>query len=300
MRIRIEAPSSPFPVEKLNTGVARLREAGHVVDDAPALRALEHGRHAYLTTDDEERRRSLREAISSDVDVVWLARGGYGLTRIVSRLDVPSKSPLVIGFSDATALFAAQPELRAVHGPLATTIGFEPQWTFDHALAVLERRAKGAAFDVHVDDNPRHGDVDVEGPLFAANLCVLAAVCGTPAMPSLEGSILVLEEVGERPYRIDRMLTQLKEAGAFADVRAVIAGHLTGCAEPAAGSGAASGKRDPAPAPLDVFRERIRSTGVPFAHSLAVGHEAPNIALPIGARARLAGGKLTLLEDVRR
>lgn len=293
MRIRIEAPSSPFPVEKLNAGVARLREAGHVVDDAPAMRALEQGRHAYLTTDDEERRRSLQEAITSDVDVVWLARGGYGLTRIVSRLDVPPRAPLVIGFSDATALFAAQPELRSVHGPLATTIGAEPQWTFDHTLAVLERRAKGASFDV-VDD----ANLDVEGPLFVANLCVLSALCGTPAMPSLEGVILVLEEVGERPYRIDRMLTQLKEAGAFADVRAVIAGHLTGCAEPA--SPTASGKRDAAPAPLDVFRERVRSTGVPFAHGLAVGHEAPNIALPIGARARLAGGKLTLLEDVRR
>ncbi len=294
MRIRIEAPSSPFPVEKLSAGVARLREAGHVVDDAPAMRALELGRHAYLTTDDEERRRSLQEAITSDVDVVWLARGGYGLTRIVSRLDAPPRAPVIIGFSDATALFAAQPELRAVHGPLATTIGFEPQDMFDHTIAVLERRAKGASFGITHEDT----DLDVEGPLFAANLCVLSALCGTPAMPSLEGVILVLEEVGERPYRIDRMLTQLKEAGAFADVRAVIAGHLTNCSEPESPS--ASNKRDAAPAPLDVFRERIRSTGVPFAHGITVGHEAPNIALPIGARARLAGGKLTLLEDIRR
>lgn len=298
MRIRIEAPSSPFPVEKLSAGVARLREAGHVVDDGPALRALELGRHAYLTTDDEERRRSLQEALTSDVDVVWLARGGYGLTRIVSRLDVPARAPILIGFSDATALFAAQPALRAVHGPLATTIGAEPQWTFDHTIAVLERRARGATFDVAVDTA---ADLDVEGPLFAANLCVLSALCGTPAMPSLEGVILVLEEVGERPYRIDRMLTQLKEAGAFADVRAVIVGHLTGCTEPApTTTPSGAGRREQAPLPLDVFRERIESTGIPLAHTLAVGHEAPNIALPIGARARLAGGKLTLLEDVRR
>jgi muramoyltetrapeptide carboxypeptidase len=299
MRIRIEAPSSPFPVEKLSAGVARLRAAGHVVDDAPALKALAEGRHAYLTIDDDERRRSLEQALASDVDVVWLARGGYGLTRIVSRLNVPPRSPLVIGFSDATALFAALPELRCVHGPLATTIGAEPQWTFDHTLAVLERRAKGAAFDVALE--PRDADLDVDGPLFVANLCVLAALCGTPAMPSLEGVILVLEEVGERPYRIDRMLTQLKEAGAFAGVRAVVAGHLTNCTEPPGNSaGVTAASRDAAPAPLDVFRERVRSTGVPFAHGLAVGHEAPNIALPIGARARIAGGKLTLLEDVRR
>lgn len=307
MRIRIEAPSSPFPAEKLQAGVARLREAGHTVDDSHALQALADGTHAYLTTDDDDRRRSLEQALASDVDVVWLARGGYGLTRIVSRLDVPARAPIVIGFSDATALFAAQPTLRCVHGPLATTVGFEPQWTFDHALAVLERRAKNAAFDVQVSD-AKYSDLDVDGPLFVANLCVLAALCGTPAMPSLEGTILVLEEVGERPYRIDRMLTQLKEAGALADVRAVIVGHLTNCEEPSAASpgpagaaaaGAAAARR-PAPAALDVFRERVRSMGIPLAHGLAVGHEAPNIALPVGARARLAGGKLTLLEELRR
>lgn len=290
MRIRIEAPSSPFSVEKLAAGVARLRAAACVVDDEQALRAVLAGRHAYLTTDDDERRRSLEDALRSDVDVVWLARGGYGLTRIISRLDVPARAPIIIGFSDATALFAARPELRCVHGPLATTIATEPIATFEHCLAVLQRRAQGASFEVNGDS------ADVDGWLFAGNLCVLAALCGTPAMPSLAGAIVVLEEVGERPYRIDRMLTQLKDSGALAGVRAVIVGQLTGCEEP---TSASSSRRDPPPAALDVFRERIRALGVPMFSGLAVGHEAPNIALPLGARAKVAGGKLTLLEDLR-
>jgi muramoyltetrapeptide carboxypeptidase len=289
MRIRIEAPSSPFPIERLAADAARLRAAGCIVEDEHALRVLARGRHAYLTADDDERRRSLEEALHSDVDVIWLARGGYGLTRILERLDVPTRSPTLIGFSDATALFAARAsELSCVHGPLATTIGSEPAWTFDHCLAVLRRNAKGAAFAVA-------SDIDVEGWLFAGNLCVLAALCGTPAMPSLDGAIVVLEEVGERPYRIDRMLTQLKNSGALAGVRAVIVGHLTGCEEPPS----STSLRDKAPSALDVFRERIRSTGIPIAHGLALGHEAPNIALPLGARAALSGGKLTLLEDLR-
>lgn len=298
MRIRIEAPSSPFPVEKLAAGVARLRAAGCIVDDEHALRAVRDGRHAYLTMDDDERRRSLEEALRSDVDVVWLARGGYGLTRIISRLDAPARTPIIIGFSDATALFGARTELTCVHGPLATTIASEPAWTFEHCLAVLRKRAKGASFDLvgDVTDPVERAPIDVEGWLFAANLCVLSALCGTPAMPSLDGAIVVLEEVGERPYRIDRMLTQLKESGALTGVRAVIVGHLTGCEE---ASSTTTSHREKAPAALDVFRERLRSMGMPVLNGLAVGHEPPNIALPLGARASIANGKLTLLEDLR-
>ncbi len=290
MRIRIEAPSSPFFIDKLAAGVDRLRAAGCTVDDEGALRAVATGRHAYLTADDDERRRSLEDALRSDVDIIWLARGGYGLTRIVSRLAAPARAPIIIGFSDATALFAAQPGLRCVHGPLATTIAHEPAAAFEHCLAVLGKRARGATFDVTGEAGP-----DVEGWLFAGNLCVLASLCGTSAMPSLEGAILVLEEVGERPYRVDRMLTQLKDSGALAGVRAVIVGHLTGCEEPA---GIAPSQRDHAPAALEVFRERIRSIGVPLFTGLAVGHAAPNIALPLGVRARVSCEKLTLLEDL--
>jgi muramoyltetrapeptide carboxypeptidase len=291
MRVRVEAPSSPFPADKLAAGVERLRAAGVDVDDPSGVL---RGRHAYLNGDDDLRRRSLEEALHSDVDVVWLARGGYGLTRIVSRLSLPSKGPIVIGFSDASALFAqaAGTGLRCVHGPLVTSLAGEPEHTFRHALDVLERRAKNASFDVTVEPP----DVDVDGWLFAANLCVLAHLAGTPSSPNLDGAILVLEEVGERPYRIDRALTQLKESGALAGVRAIVVGHLTGCEEPGAPSPQST--RDAPPRALDVFRERVASMHIPFAHGLQVGHEPPNVALPLGVRARVGGGKLTLLEDL--
>ena len=225
MRVRIEAPSSPFSEEKLSRGVARLRAAGVEVEGEGALR----GRHAYLNGDDDERRRALEQALSSDVDVIWLARGGYGLTRLVTRLSPPARGPVVVGFSDATALFAhlAGSGLRCVHGPLATTVADEPEASFAHLLAVLERRARGARFPLEMEPG-----LDHEGWLFAANLCVLTHLVGTPSMPSLQGSVLVLEEVGERPYRIDRMLTQLRASGALRGVRAVVVGpvsytHLT-------------------------------------------------------------------------
>lgn len=293
MRVRIEAPSSPPPVDKLAAGAERLRAAGHQVDDTGSM---VRGRHAYLNGDDHQRAASLVDALRADVDVVWLARGGYGLTRILPLLDPPQgRAPTLIGFSDATALFAHlwASSVPCVHGPLATTLAAEPDDSFAHCLSVLGRRARGSALSVDAG-----AGVEVEGRLFAANLCVLCALVGTGSLPSLDGAIVVLEEVGERPYRVDRMLTQLIAAGALRGVRAVVAGHLTDCVEPNSGNGT----RDPAPSAHAVFAERLTSAGIPFASGLAAGHQAPNRALPLGVRAQLqvgsGGGSLTLLEDL--
>lgn len=293
MRIRIEAPSSPPPVDKLTAGVARLRAAGVTVDES---NGAPRGRHAYLNGGDDERAASLVDAIASSVDVVWLARGGYGLTRILPAIPrATGTSPTIIGFSDATALFAHLwgKGVPCVHGPLATTVAAEPDDSFAHCLAVLERRARGAALPVRGDAR-----IDVEGRLFAGNLCVLCALLGTASFPDLKDTIVVLEEVGERPYRVDRMLTQLILAGALAGVRAVVAGHLTDCVEPKNGAGI----REPAPSALAVFTERLAAAGIPLASGLEAGHQAPNRALPLGVRARLSvsGGRgaLELLEDL--
>ena len=245
-----------------------------------------------MNGDDDERRRSLEQALHADVDVVWLARGGYGLTRFVSRLEPPrGKAPIVCGFSDATALFAQLQGtgVRCVHGPLATTIADEPDDSFAWCLDTLARRVKGRSLPVKASE-----DTDVEGWVFAANLCVLAHLVGTPSLPSLEGALLVLAEIGERPYSIERMLTQLKESGALSGVRAVVTGHLTSCVEPSP----PTGTRDPVATALEVVRERLRSIEIPVAHGIEVGHEHPNRALPLGVRARLTKDKLELLEDL--
>lgn len=283
LRIRIEGASSPFPVDRLDAGVALLRAAGHVVD---ADHAGPVGRHAYLNGDDQHRLASLEDALRSDVDVVLLARGGYGLTRIVDDLFAdgwPDRLPLVCGFSDVTALFArfavAGRLDRCIHGPLATSIAGEPADSRTRFFAALHGDVvDDVALDVVVG-----GDVErVEGPLFAANLVVLAALCGTPAMPDLRGHIVVVEEVGERPYRLDRLLTQLINSGAFDGVLAVVVGHLTGCDEPPNPN--PNALRDPAPSGRDVVVERLACLGVPVLGGLPAGHEAPNLALPLGGR----------------
>lgn len=321
MKIRIEGPSSPFKAEALARGIELLRARGHEVvvgvgrsdggvDAANALR----GSHPYLNGDDDVRRRGLEGALASDADVVWLARGGYGLTRIVDDVALPAGPlPVVVGFSDATALFGRLARAghldRCVHGPLATTIAGEDEVGIARALDVVTRCVARRVAHAPASPTPPPlpplrtiqgvslgTDRVVEGPLWAGNLVVLAALCGTPSMPDLAGHIVVVEEVGERPYRLDRVLTQLLRAGAFRDVAGIVVGHLTGCDEP---TSSAPSMRDPVPRGIDVVIERLESLGVPIVAGLPSGHEAPNLALPLGGRARLVvdGATAQLVAD---
>jgi muramoyltetrapeptide carboxypeptidase len=305
VRVRIEGASSPFPPERFAAGLDRLRALGFDVD---ARFAGPRGRHAYLNGSDDERRTSLQEALHSDVDVVWLARGGYGLGRIVDDLVVPppaARVPWVVGFSDATALFCrlvnAGHAERCVHGPLATTIPAEPDDTVARLRDVFAGRRPaplGGLRAVGATDV-----VDVAGPLFAGNLCVVASLCGTTSQPRLQsalaGAVVVLEEIGERPYRIDRLLTQLVRSSVLVDVAAVVVGHLTQCDEPSSSSSTSSSSssssassfsaRDAVPTPLQVFVDVLAPLGIPVVAGLASGHEAPNAPLPLGGRVRLRG-----------
>ncbi len=289
MRIRIVGPSSPFRPEALARGTAVMRAAGHEVvgDDAALV-----GGHAYLNGSDDERIAALEAALHSDCDVVWLSRGGYGLTRIVDRLRIPPRIPVVVGFSDATALFGRLSreghEGRCVHGPLATTLGGEGADSVARAFAVIGAAAGDAIVAPALPPlRPVCASASAaEGPLWAGNLVVLAALVGTPSMPSLSGHIVVIEEVGERPYRLDRLLTQLLMAGAFVGVTGLVVGHLTGCDEPTSTVSPATGAK--APSGLEVIVERLRPLGIPVAAGLPCGHEAPNWALPLGAPHRLS------------
>lgn len=284
MRVKVIGASSPFPAERLAAGVKVLLAQGFDVDDADALQ----GTHAYLNGDDATRIALLDRALAAaGVDVVWLARGGYGLTRIASRLTIPQRIPLVVGFSDATALFARLHREglahRAIHGPLATSIAHEGKDTVDHLVDVVSGGAGHTlpALQVLTPTTATR----IEAPLFAGNLCVLAALCGTPLQPDLRGHLVALEEVGERPYRLDRMLTQLIDAGCFTGVVGFIVGHLTGCEEPAnPATSATSSPRDAPPTAVAVVVERLATLGVPVFAGLPFGHESPNWALPLARK----------------
>jgi muramoyltetrapeptide carboxypeptidase len=192
--------------------------------------------------------------------------------------DVPGK--LLVGFSDITALHAALQATGhvSIHGPVVTQLATQPPAIVERFFAMLE----DATAPPPVAGTPMVGGV-VEGPLLGGNLSIITRLLGTPWLPDLTGAVLLLEDVGERPYRIDRMWTHLRLAGVFERVRGFALGDFTDC-EDAEGSFTLR----------DVLYDLVRETGLPCVGFLPIGHDAINVPVPLGTRVRLDGGAGTL------
>jgi muramoyltetrapeptide carboxypeptidase len=275
-RIAVVAPAGPVPPTRYAAGAVHL-EGRYELLTAPGL----FHKTGYLAGDDGRRLADLRWALSDpSVRAVCCARGGYGTLRYLPQLlALPSAElrpvPLV-GFSDITVLhaWAATARLRTIHGPVVTQLG---ELTAADAAALwtlLEDPAPPPPLEELLLLAAR---APVQGRLLGGNLEVLSRLCGTPLGQALlpgEPVVLLLEEVTEAPYRIDRALTQLLLSGALGQVCAVVVGDLVRCDGPADGSH---------PSALDVIAERLHSLGVPILAGAPIGHGARNRAVPLGA-----------------
>ncbi len=293
-RVHVIAPSGPV-VEQgaFARGRAALERSLQVrCTLADNIFAEQH----YFAGDDETRGRALAAALADpSIDALIAARGGYGLTRLLTRLDPAPlrRAPkLIIGFSDTTALLAwtwRRANLTAIHGPSVLQLGTLPEEDCDRLVELARGQDPGALF-------AEQGTVlrggRVQGRLFAGNIEVLRSLLGTSAMPRLDGAILALEEIGERPYRIDRALTQLITSGALRGVRGVLVGQLHECNEP-------PGRRVTSPTAHEVVVERLTTLAVPVVTGFGFGHAADkHAALPVGSLVELDAdqGALYLLE----
>jgi muramoyltetrapeptide carboxypeptidase len=294
-RVHVVAPSGPVPADRLGTGLAVLRDlVPGEISLAPNLTM----RAGYFAGDDRARLAALQVALADPtIDAVVCARGGYGMTRLLPLLDparLAAAPKLLLGFSDITGLLAwslAQVGLASVHGPvvaqLATLCADDRE-----RLALLLRGEDPGSLSAETGAI-LHGGV-VEGPLFAGNLEVLRSLLGTRAFPDLSGCVLALEEIGERPYRIDRILTQLLTSGALRGVRGVAVGQLVACDEPETGN-------PDSPTAEEVVLERLGVLGVPVVTGFPFGHSSDrNAALPVGSVVRLDAehAALTMLEPL--
>jgi muramoyltetrapeptide carboxypeptidase len=281
-RVRVIAPSSPFDVRDFELGLARL-SARYDVSHDPSITE----QRGYLAGDDVRRLRELREAIEDPrLDGIIAARGGYGATRLLAQLDpaqVRARPKLLVGFSDITALHAlwARARVGSLHGGMVATLGRSPDKLAQRYLDALEGRG---ATEISGLQSIARGRA--EGVLLGGNLTVLCALLGTPHFPSLHDAVLFLEDIGEKPYRIDRMLTSLRHSGALRGVRAIALGAFEK-AEPNA-----DGVRVD-----DVLAERLRDLGVPVVAGLPCGHVDDNVELPLGTRVVVDAdaGRLSLL-----
>jgi muramoyltetrapeptide carboxypeptidase len=300
-RIALVAPAGPLVERDDATRAAELcRALGWVPTIAP--HALE--KYGYLAGGDAARLADLNAALTApDVDGVWCIRGGYGITRLLDRVDFAgfaARPRPVIGFSDITALLLALHRETGVvtfHGPTArapmpafTRRHFERAVTRAGAAGPLERPAAPA--DVLVPARDRvlaiRGGM-AEGPLLGGTLSLLQCLLGTPFMPDLEGAVLFLEDVGEEVYRIDRMLAHLRLAGVLGGVAGVAVGRFTEVGR--RGADGVLGLEE-------VLDNYLAPLGVPVAWGFPIGHIDDQWTIPVGVRARLDAdaGTLELLE----
>jgi len=286
--IAVVSPAGPVPHEQLDRGLARLTARGFRLK----LGGHAKGRYEYLAGTDEERLADLHAAWADpEVDAVWCSRGGYGAMRLLDRLDweLLARPLPLLGYSDITALqLAIQAKFGRVSfsGPMiGSTNGFGRSDELDPASeADLWAWAGERALPRELA-NPHGEPLQVlrpgvaEGVLTGGNLSLLSALAGTPYLPDLTGAILVIEDVGECPYRIDRMLVQLRLAGVFEQLAGLVLGDFDDCFPPA---------KDEPGLPLDALvMECLGDRELPVVSGLRYGHIKQRCTLPLGALARL-------------
>ncbi|HDC2660857.1 TPA: muramoyltetrapeptide carboxypeptidase [Salmonella enterica] len=275
-------------------GVQRLTDAGHQVENDEVIRR----RYQRFAGTDAERLADVNSlaSLTSPDTIVMPVRGGYGASRLLDRIDWQAlasrqqRDPLLIcGHSDFTAIQAgllAQANVITFSGPmLAANFGAETLNTFTEQHFWLALRK--AQFTVEWQgDGPQ---CDVQGTLWGGNLAMLISLIGTPWMPTIEKGILVLEDVNEHPFRVERMLLQLEYAGILNRQSAIILGSF---------SGATPNEYDAGYSLESVYAFLRSRLSVPLITGLDFGHEQRTVTLPIGANATLKntrqGTQLTL------
>jgi muramoyltetrapeptide carboxypeptidase len=287
--VMLVSPSGPTRPERVARGVELLTGWGL----RPVLGPNAYARHGYLAGTDEQRAADLNAAFADpQVRGVIATRGGYGAQRIVDLVDMDAvrRDPKVVaGFSDITALQFALwrgARLATVHGPGAALS------TDRTPLSSAESLHAAMTSTEPVSVTRRAGEVSAHvvvpgvatGPLIGGNLCLVTASLGTRDMPDLTGAVLLLEEVAEPPYKIDRMLTQLRRSGALDGVAGVALGQFTDCAD------------DWPTTVADVLADRLGDLGVPVLGGLPVGHGQGQLTVPVGVPATLDAvtGRLTV------
>lgn len=292
-KVAVVAPSGPVPADRLDAGLDLLRGWG--LDPVVAPHVLDrHREFDYLAGTDEARAGDLQDAwCDPSVAAVLCARGGYGVQRMVDLLDwdaVRAAAPKpFVGYSDITALheaFAVRAGVATLHGPMVAALTFlkDPATQESLRATLFEPdtvRTVGQATARALVPGRAHGIT------LGGCVSLLAADLGTPhARPSAAGGLLLIEDIEEEPYRLDRILTQLLRSGWLDGVAGIVLGSWAGCG------------------PYETVRalllDRLGGLGVPIVEELGFGHGPTNLTVPLGVPAVLeaSADTATLTMDV--
>lgn len=283
-KIALIGASSPTPQDRIEPSIKAMEELGFEV----VLGESARGYHGFLSGSDELRANDINTMFEDkSIKGIFAIRGGYGAARLLDMLDYDmiKKNPKVFaGYSDVTALhnvFNERCKLITFHTPMASTEFYKgvDEYTMNYFKKnIFSDEPLG------IVKNPVDQEIKTlvsgkaKGKLVGGNLSLIASMMGTPYELDTKGKILFLEDVDESPYRIDRMLLQLKQCGKFKDAEGIILGAWTNC-EPKEDENSLS--------LMEIFEELIIPENKPTIYNLACGHCMPTMSIPMGAKIKI-------------
>jgi len=280
--VSIVAPCGPVPEDSFKAGCQILRNWGLQLDISSGI----EDKTRYLAGTDENRLSRLRSSMTQATNqCVWMARGGYGATRILEDLlrDFPLNPPPLIGFSDGTALHAAYMKegYLSIHGPVITQLHRLSDTALEACHTFLFAHNAPPSFPEMIPlSSTTHSEA---GLSWGGNLALLCAMVGTPAHVDLRNKLLFIEDVGESTYRVDRMMQQLLQTGELDHAKGLILGDFTG-------------RNDPEESWFDGFWEDFSNqTKCPIWKGLPVGHGPCNWMVPLGVQSKIVDNCWTMM-----
>jgi muramoyltetrapeptide carboxypeptidase len=286
-RIGLVTPGSPISEEQLYDSILKLQEMGFHATYLDSVLS-EYG---YFAGKDQERADELMEMFTrEDVDAIWCVRGGYGSIRILDLLDYEliQRNPKVfIGYSDITALITAiyqETGLVTFHGPVGISdfnrfslksirkVLMEP----DSGYAYPYRREKGTRRNPEYDRYTLQGG-QAEGILIGGNISVLDSIIGTRYEPDFANKIVYLEDIGEKTYRIDKMVFHLLSGTNLKEAAGIVMGVCDDCSE----------NEEPALSLKVALDDLLKPLGIPVSYGLSFGHIKRMLTIPTGIRAAM-------------
>jgi len=278
--IGVVAPAGPFDPEEFMQGKTVLETMGfRIVYDESIFQ-----KHGFLAGTDDQRADQVNRLFADpSVQAIVCARGGYGSMRILPILDfntIQTHPKIFVGFSDISALLTMLYEqcgLVTFHGPMVTSLAGATQRTI---LAMKTALTSDGPLELIPDGGKIIKPGMCSGVLAGGNLTTLCHLVGTPYSPNFRGKIVLLEDVGEMTYRIDRMLTQMKLAGCFNGIAGLILGAFKKC-----------GQLNEI---VEIFDNIFHDTDIPILAGFDIGHGKTNLTVPMGLVATLDTGKKRL------
>jgi muramoyltetrapeptide carboxypeptidase len=295
--VALIAPSSGLSAEQIQKAVENMASLGLKSKLGKYAGEL----NGFLAGTDAQRVEDIHWAFSDKtIDAVWCLRGGYGLSRILPQIDyrlIKANPKAFIGYSDITALHVAIHQrcgMVTFHGPVATSTLSD--YTKDHVIKTLFNGLAPDKIELSTDNTTNTSPLyktevihpgTARGSLIGGNLSLLTAVAGTPyALKDVKGKILFTEDVGEKPYRIDRMFTQLKQSIDMRTLAGLALGIFSDCDAP-----------EGSPTVIEVVKDQFSNLGIPVIYGLSFGHIRDQFTLPLGIEAEMntAKASITLL-----